>query len=172
MNRISCRENLSIIIDHHPSFKSLNQKILKESQYFEYAEGIKNIDGGFSNIRSPKTIAPKLTSPSLELVYQWIISLLFKKNHKFYIDQSWMACYKVGGYGISHEHIPSAYSFVYFIRCPKGSSPLVFTTSNKKIKAEEGKLLIFPGFLEHHIPKNKCDGRIVLAGNIYFTIDS
>tara|TARA_X000000368_G_C22581916_1_gene515455 strand:- start:16 stop:528 length:513 start_codon:yes stop_codon:yes gene_type:complete len=167
------KENLPIIIDRHPSFKSLNQKILKEGEFFQYSEGLRNHDGGLSNIRSPKTIGRRVTSPSLELVYQWILSFLsYKKNHKFYIDQSWLAHYKVGGYGVSHDHNPSAWSFVYFVRCPRGSSPLVFTTSGKKIKAEEGKLLIFPGFLAHHVPKNKCDGRIVLAGNIYFTLDS
>ena len=66
---------------------------------------------------------------------------------------------------MSHAH-PSPFSFVYFVRCPKGSSPLIFTTSGKKIKAEEGKVVIFPGNLLHHVPENKCDGRITLAGNI------
>ena len=59
----------------------------------------------------------------------------------------------------------SIWSFVYFIDCPRGSSPLVFSDSGKRIKAEEGKLVIFPGHLRHHVPKNKCEGRIVLAGN-------
>ena len=35
------------------------------------------------------------------------------------------------------------------------------------MKAEEGKVVIFPGNVFHHVPKNNCDGRIVLAGNIY-----
>ena len=60
------------------------------------------------------------------------------------------------------------FSFVYFIKCPKGSSPLVFTKSGKKIKAEEGKIVIFPGWLRHHVPKNKCEGRITMAGNIFY----
>ena len=72
---------------------------------------------------------------------------------------------------MSHAHHPSAYSFVYFLRCPKGSSPLIFTTSGKRIKAEEGKVVIFPGNLKHHVPKNKCYDRIVLAGNIFASIE-
>ena len=60
----------------------------------------------------------------------------------------------------------TSFSFVYFIKCPKGSAPLVFTTSGKRIKAEEGKVLIFPGNMKHHVPKNKGEGRMVLAGNI------
>ena len=46
-------------------------------------------------------------------------------------------------------------------------SPLVFTTSGKKIKAEEGKVVIFSGDILHHVPKNRCNNRIVLAGNIF-----
>ena len=63
-------------------------------------------------------------------------------------------------------HKPSIHSFVYFVRCPKGSSPLVFTTSKKRVKAEEGKIVVFPGHVLHHVPKNNCEGRVVLAGNI------
>ena len=44
--------------------------------------------------------------------------------------------------------------FVYFIQCPRGSSPLVFSTSGKRVKAEEGKVVIFPGNIYHHVPKN------------------
>ena len=51
-------------------------------------------------------------------------------------------------------------SFVYFVKCPKGSSPLVFTTSGKKVKAEEGKIALFPANILHHVPKNRCEGRV------------
>ena len=84
------------------------------------------------------------------------------------IDNSWLAWYREEEFAIPHHHHPAAYAFVYFVKCPKGSSPLIFTTSGKRIKAEEGKVVIFPGNLCHHVPKNKCDGRIVLAGNILF----
>ena len=60
------------------------------------------------------------------------------------------------------------FSFVYFVKTPKGSSPLIFTNSGKRIKAEEGKIVIFPGRLLHHVPKNKCEGRMTLAGNGFF----
>ena len=38
--------------------------------------------------------------------------------------------------------------------------------------AERGKLIIFPGNLFHHVPKNECDGRIVFSGNIIPDMDS
>ena len=49
--------------------------------------------------------------------------------------------------------------------------PLVLTTSGKKIKAQEGKVIIFPSNVRHHVPKNRCDGRITLAGNIFVFSD-
>ena len=77
-----------------------------------------------------------------------------------------MAHYNKGDYTMSHKHVPSPFAFNYFIKTPPGSSPLVFTYSGKRVKAEEGKIVIFPGNLEHQVPKNRCDGRITLAGNI------
>ena len=82
-----------------------------------------------------------------------------------------MAWYRDNEFTIKHHHYPADYAFVYFVKCPKGSSPLIFTTSGKRIKAEEGKVVIFPGNLVHHVPKNKCYDRIVLAGNIFASIE-
>ena len=55
-------------------------------------------------------------------------------------------------------------SFVYFVKCPRGSAPLVL--DGMRIKAEEGKLVAFPGITNHHVPKNRCNDRIVIAGNL------
>lgn len=81
----------------------------------------------------------------------------------------WGAVYNRGDYTETHNHNLNYLSFVYFVNTPKGSSPLVFTTSNKKIKAEEGKVIIFNSSINHHVPKNKCDDRIIIAGN--YTVD-
>ena len=88
-------------------------------------------------------------------------------SHHLKVQDIWGQVYNIGDYQISHHHIPSHWSFVYYVNTPKGSSPLVFTQSRKKIKAEAGKLLIFPGHLTHHVPENKCEGRTVVAGNLY-----
>ena len=80
----------------------------------------------------------------------------------------WGAVYNKGDHANKHEHT-CAFSWVYFINCPKGSAPLVLSDSNTKIKAEEGKVVIFPGLTYHHVPKNKCDDRIVMAGNLIYT---
>ena len=79
---------------------------------------------------------------------------------------SWFVRYRVGDETKSHDHQPCLYSWVYFVNCPKGSSPLVFSNSGKRIKAEDGKIVIFPSIMKHHVPKSRCEDRVVLAGNL------
>ena len=168
------KENLPVIIERHPRHESLNTKILKDARDFGYSEGQLNKDGGVSNVKAPKTVGRKVTSPAIELIYDWILLLLKSKSENkgwsFEVDNSWLAWYRDNEFTIKHHHYPADYAFVYFVKCPKGSSPLIFSTSGKRIKAEEGKVVIFPGNLCHHVPKNKCDGRIVLAGNVFASL--
>ena len=167
---MECREQLPVLIESHPYYKSLNKKIMDESIEYPFVDSteVLNRDGGISNLRAFKTQS-KLDSKSFEVFYGWILSLLRDQypGWKFRVTDSWLGKYNKGHHAYSHNHSPAFMSFVYFIKCPKGSSPLVFTTSGKRVKAEDGKLVMFPGYLKHHVPKNKCDGRIVLAGNIF-----
>ena len=172
---LKLRENLPVIIEHYPFHESLNEKILKETAEIPLKANSRNRDGGLSNVRALKSVIHRISSPSIELIYEWILNLLrnpiYGGKFKYEVNNSWLASYGEGEFAVSHAHHPSAYSFVYFVRCPKGSSPLIFTTSGKRIKAEEGKVVIFPGNLKHHVPKNKCYDRIVLAGNIFASIE-
>ena len=79
---------------------------------------------------------------------------------------------KRGYYQRPHHHNHHYWSFVYFVNAPRGSAPLVFTESNKKIIPKSGMLVIFPGWVWHHVPKNGCDGRITLAGNLLPQLDN
>ena len=54
-----------------------------------------------------------------------------------------------------HSHPDALYSTSYYVNAPKGSAPLIFKESNYKIKAQEGKLIVFDGRLDHHIPRSK-----------------
>ena len=173
MNEIFCKEDLPVIIDHHPFYESLNKKIIKETKNHLYQENSKNLDGNLSNVRAAQTNDYKISTPSIELVYEWILNLLRPTNRgwKLEVDDAWLAWYRDNEFAIKHHHHPSAYAFVYFIKCPKGSSPLIFSTSGKRIKAEEGKVVIFPGSLYHQVPKNKCNDRVVLAGNVFASVE-
>tara|TARA_B100001113_G_scaffold239026_1_gene196491 strand:- start:224 stop:802 length:579 start_codon:yes stop_codon:yes gene_type:complete len=95
--------------------------------------------------------------------------LIFEyRDHGYNLQSNncWFAKYDMGEYTSSHNHIPSVFSFVYFLKSPTGSSPLVFTNSNMEIEPKEGRLVMFPSILYHHVPPNNCNDRVVLAGNI------
>ena len=165
-------ENLAILECIHPSHQLLNEKILKESLTFNYCHGdeIVMMDGvSTSNVKALQTTAKTVMSHSIDQIYHWILTFVhdYSKGFNFHIDTSWISKYMKGDYTLPHAHTPASFAFNYFIKTPKESSPLIFTTSGKTINAEEGKIVIFHGNLLHHVPENKCDDRIVLSGNIF-----
>ena len=82
----------------------------------------------------------------------------------FRLSDCWGAVYVKGDYAQEHTH-ESSFSFVYYVHVPDNSAPLVFTTSDTKIYPQEGDVIIFPGNVWHHVPRNESDGRVILAGN-------
>ena len=84
----------------------------------------------------------------------------------FEIDTCWGIIYNKGEGVVKHNHFPYALSFVYFVKTPPRSSP--FILEGKRIKAEEGKLIIFLSHQFHRCPPTKSDGRCIIAGNIKF----
>ena len=165
------KENLEILIDIHPQSESLNKKLIIESDGLVDRLSLPN--SYYSNIQGKKkNLTSDKNSPS-RLVLEWVKSLIRNRYH--HPDQEkmeyqiggWFAEYDKGNSCRAHDHIPFAiFSFVYFVNSPRGSSPLVFTTSGKRIKAEAGKVIIFPASLMHSVPKNKCEKRLVLAGHL------
>ena len=87
-------------------------------------------------------------------------------------SECWGVLYSDGDFIEYHNHEPSVYSFVYFVNVPENSSQLIFDTSGHVVKPEEGKMVIFDSKLNHHVPKNYCDGRSVVSGNFVYTGDS
>ena len=162
------KEHHYIICEKHPYFKSLNKKLLEECEGADYSESYK------TNVKA-KHSGWKQESPTIDVITSWITHILHTKyswictrNIELWYPEVWFAEYSKHEYTVSHDHVPFAWSFVYFIQCPKGSAPLIFTSSGKRIKAEEGKVVIFPGNVNHYVPNNKCNGRIVMAGNIHW----
>ena len=155
----------------------MNNKILKEIEKVPFTRDVKNMcrdsDGeirvcGDSNVKALQTTGA-IESKALSLLRQWICDTTNKiaQSFDFKILSYWVARYNKGDYTLSHAHIPAPFAFVYFLKSPIGSSPLVFSTSDRNIEPEEGNLIIFPGNLNHHVPKNECDGRIVFSGNLF-----
>ena len=78
----------------------------------------------------------------------------------------WVNVYSKGEYAVPHAHDPSVYSFAYFLNSKWYDSPLIFSDSGKKIRPKEGKFVVFPSYLKHHVPKHRYDhNRITVSGN-------
>ena len=166
---IQCRENLKVLIDHHPFYESINKNLLKDlsTKFPVTREIINDSDKSGTNVKALQTVNT-IESKEISLICDWVSQIVKgKRQYDFFVKQRWIAAYQNGDYTTAHRHIPAIYAFVYFIKCPKNSAPLIFTTSGKKIKAEEGKVVIFPSNLLHHVPKNKSEQRIILSGNLY-----
>ena len=86
--------------------------------------------------------------------------------NEFKIAQCWGILYDKGQKVIKHNHFPYCLSFVYFVKSPRRSSPLII--EGKRIKAEEGKLVIFHSDRIHWCNPSKVDGRCCLVGNIRY----
>ncbi len=166
MPNIKVLEDLDVIIEEHPHSDFFKNKLIEECNAADRVKGHTNLVGGkFHAGKTPD-------SPSRQ-IEKWIASIIKKtynveKNKSFSMKASmWFAGYDKGHYADSHHHLPySLFSFVYYINAPEGSSDLVFTTSNIKIEAVEGRAVIFPSYLRHHVLQNKSNGRLVLAGNM------
>tara|TARA_B100000902_G_scaffold362698_1_gene381185 strand:+ start:218 stop:715 length:498 start_codon:yes stop_codon:yes gene_type:complete len=159
------QETLDIIIEDYPNADSI------AVDYFPLTREVYNADGGLTNLRALQTeVYYDIVDPSIQDLFDWAMGLVPQADiSKHKVDQYWIAKYNKGDFTLSHSHYPCLHSFVYFVNSPKGSSPLVFTSSGQSVEAKKGRIVIFPGILEHHVPENQCDNRVIIAGNAIFT---
>ncbi len=167
------KEYHDILIRKHPYAESLNKKLLVDAEKLLEEHALK---GRFTNVMGQRTYQIYHLSENIQKLVSWILDeyRYDRTVHTLSPDDDhlkkrlgcWIARYNKGDSARPHHHKPHTWGFVYFINTPKGSSPLVFTTSGKKVKAEAGKVVIFPAQVMHSVPINKCDNRIVCAGNI------
>ena len=91
---------------------------------------------------------------------------------KFFTFDCWGAIYKEGDYTIMHNHWPHLWSFVYYVNCPDGSAPLLFDRcihpgkGIERVVPRTGLMVMFPGWVNHSVPKHIGEDRIVVAGNL------
>ena len=163
MNVDVIKENIDIIIDKYPYSKSINKTLMDDIDEMGYDDT--------SSYRKNDTAKFSITtlSPAANTISEWVsklISIKYEITSLCLLSRCFFTRCDKGDFVSVHEHFPDCFSWVYYVNTPRGSSPLVFTTSNKKIKAEEGQVLIFPSLVKHHIPFNRCDARISLVGNV------
>ena len=168
MDQYYCSEKLKFFSIKHHNYSFMNDKILKEVEGVDCSRDIKLLDNSDTNVKAYQTAGP-IKSHALYVLRKWIKNVIVESKilRNPIISDYWLAFYQKGDHTVPHHHLPALYAFNYFIKTPKGSSPFVFTTSNTIIEPEEGKLVIFPSLLVHHVPPNNCDERVVFAGNIW-----
>ena len=169
--KIKCRENLEVETYHHPHYQSLNEKLMDDFSKINFYSHEKvsdhtNIKGSQFGFGGKQL---SLKPNGVTLIENWVEQII--RNKLTLIPginfATWAARLDKGQQTLEHDHLFYAtFAFVYFVNAPKGSSPLIFTTSGKKIKAESGKLVLFPAPLRHKVPVNKCDNRVTIASNI------
>lgn len=84
----------------------------------------------------------------------------------FEVVDCWGIHYNKGQSVIKHNHFPYSLSFCYYVKVPRGSSPLIL--EGKRIKPIEGQIILFPAYQYHSSPKSKVDGRCAITGNILY----
>ena len=170
--KIKCRENIKIEVHHHPHYQSLNEKLMNDFSkinFYSHEKIQTNIKGNqFCFTGDQRSLKPN----GVTLIENWAKQILQAKLHvsAYFNFVTWAARLDRDQETLEHDHLYYAtFSFVYFVNTPKGASPLVFSTSGRKVKAQPGKLVLFPAPLRHKVPVNKCDNRVTIASNITIT---
>jgi hypothetical protein len=90
------------------------------------------------------------------------------------MNSIWGNIYRKGDYAKSHDHNPSKFSFVYFLKSKPNFSPLCFENDSNhgneliSVDALEGRFVVFPGYIHHSVPIHTYEEtRITISGNFY-----
>lgn len=161
--------------------KYLRERLKIKEYLYPYPEKINPalyslVDGLEDDLEKYPNVHAKMTKWNLKgseviLLLQWVKSLI---NRDFTTDiceckSVWGVMYNEGDYIGKHNHV-SSYSFSYYVNVPKGSSPLIFSTSGHRVKPEVGKLVLFESRLDHYVPPNKGKQRCIISGNFVSTV--
>lgn len=171
INEFFIAKRINYLITKHPSCENLNKKL----EYDIKSTG--DVTDRKTYAKAYMTGWKETRFKSFEILSEFVINSYnsyMSHDNVFYstkhIRDMWGLIYKRGDYAEEHQHeIVNLYSFVYYVKVSKKSSPLVFTDTfpfHKKIQPENGMLIIFPSYMKHKVPIQKYEEeRIVVAGN-------
>ena len=125
-----------------------------------HTQNIKEVDVLLTWIKNllPE-VSVKFASENAEEIYH------FNQQH-FKLIGCWGAHYNRGEGLQKHNHFPYTISFVYYVKTPKGFSPIIIEDENIDVK--EGECVFFLAHQYHSVQPNNCDGRCVIAGNFLY----
>ena len=152
---------------------------VKKEVFSLLAKGVDSIPHTHTNVRA-----------TVHTIYRWEPDNIIFRNLKSYIIEEierefrpgaridgsrvrlecinfWAMVYQKGDHAVSHNHRPCVYSFAYFVKSKWYHPPLVFDESGYKVRPKEGRFVIFPAYLQHHVPKNRFnEDRVTISGNL------
>ena len=161
-------EKVRVYINYYPGAERLNPNlhdiILEKARGYNFGAVMTSWNQGFF-IKEFKIISDYV----IKIIKQNDTCRPPSPPWELELQDLWGQYYKKGDYQISHHHNPLHWSFCYYVNTPKKSSPLVFTNSNKKIFPKSGMIVLFPGYLKHHVQKHRGDGiRSIIGGNLFY----
>ena len=168
-----CKENLEVEVYRHPDYQILNEDLMSDFSKLDFYSHEDVVNP--TNIRGEQFCFDALGFDSkprgVYFIENWVKEIIQNRldvvTPVHYNFGTWVARLGKGQETIVHHHLYFAtLAFVYFVNAPEGASPLVFPTSGMEVKAEPGKLVLFPAPLLHKVPVNNCDDRVTVASNI------
>lgn len=126
---------------------------------------------------------PTLSNQIIVQVRKYLEMIGNEKPYIIHIDDMWVNVYRPNDYMNMHDHKAADISGVYYFQTNTKDGDIVFNNPcdlmsftkllgdlNKnviKVKPEEGKMLLFPGWLKHSVNRNKTESnRISVTFNI------
>ena len=109
-----------------------------------------------------------------ETLCEWIRKVVIRDSQKTFIPVAkphiscvWGNLYKKGHHAEEHRHLPSTWSFVYFVNVSPGCSPLIFPDAKYSLDPSDGLLVLFPSWVKHFVPSQTSNyERVSIAGDI------
>jgi len=95
-----------------------------------------------------------------------------KQNYDFDVNSfEIQACWGIHYSGkeslSAHNHFPAVLSFIYYVRTPKGSAPIMFEYESHQV--EEGQCIFYLASQYHSVDQSEGAGRCAVVGNIIYT---
>ena len=85
----------------------------------------------------------------------------------FEFKNFWANVYRHEDWTCTHNHTTEDLTMVYFLTEGEGDAPLMIDESKTLIQPKEGVFALFPGYINHGVPKHKSNNvRITLSADI------
>ena len=164
------RHDTEIIVGDYQFSESLNQEVLYQLKFatdYGHTNVKASLHTGWNWLSDNQKVKNFKSFIVSEIYHNYKTQLVSSKRYNVLVANFWGNVYKKGDSAITHDHLHYEYSFAYFVKAKWYDSPLVFDDSAKKIRPKEGRYVIFPAYLKHHVPKHRYNHeRITLSGNL------